>query len=248
MGDFFSCDRCGQCCRGFEKPLKNEGKTQSDIDFMDGPLYYYSNASQLRPALFGWEVELLSHLNKNFEFTPRTFVYDVKTSKPLVLTYNLNNDRCVFLEEENNCSIYENRPLVCRSFPLVTSGLGMAGIVFHRYECPRSFDVELEPFMIDSDYAQLMNEKYGGVFLWALVRDDASRWLRKMVFDAERSGLVELVRNEKRKNVVEKIRGETPIDCLGYLKVLRPSMALGVESKTKEFYSIDYARKLFEGV
>lgn len=39
-----------------------------------------------------------------------------------ILSYQLNVNVCPHLTEDNNCRIYNNRPLSCRAFPLISLG------------------------------------------------------------------------------------------------------------------------------
>jgi len=43
---------------------------------------------------------------------------NVKLSRPYMTNQDPNSKICVFMDEEGKCSIYENRPLICRSYPL----------------------------------------------------------------------------------------------------------------------------------
>lgn len=43
---------------------------------------------------------------------------NVKLSRPYMNNEDPNSKVCVFMDEEGKCSIYENRPLICRAYPL----------------------------------------------------------------------------------------------------------------------------------
>jgi len=43
---------------------------------------------------------------------------DIKLSHPYMCPTDPDTEVCVFLDEEHKCSIYENRPLICRSYPV----------------------------------------------------------------------------------------------------------------------------------
>ena len=36
-----------------------------------------------------------------------------------IYLYNSGNEKCIFLDENNQCKIYSNRPLVCRMYPIL---------------------------------------------------------------------------------------------------------------------------------
>ncbi|MGB9595267.1 MAG: YkgJ family cysteine cluster protein [Candidatus Poribacteria bacterium] len=43
---------------------------------------------------------------------------NVKLSRPYMNNEDPNSKVCVFMDEEGKCSIYENRPLICRAYPI----------------------------------------------------------------------------------------------------------------------------------
>jgi len=74
--------------------------------------------------LLEWEKEELEKLAKKKGITlkiePFDLGFDKKNSLYFFIYYTLNQEPCPFLEN-NKCSIYNNRPLVCRFFPLSKS-------------------------------------------------------------------------------------------------------------------------------
>jgi len=95
----FECNGCGKCCRNFGK---------------DGFL-----------PLWEWEVEeyekLASEKGVMLQIEPEAVIHDRKSGLLFCLKYGMrfgmNNQPCLFLNE-NRCSIYENRSLACRVFPM----------------------------------------------------------------------------------------------------------------------------------
>ena len=94
----FKCQKCGHCCRVF------------------------GNISNCLP-LWEWEVNRLKELAKqkriSFNVKPVDLVFDKRTNLAVCVHYWLDAP-CPFLIN-NECSIYEKRPLVCKGFPMVNN-------------------------------------------------------------------------------------------------------------------------------
>ncbi len=90
----FECKSCGKCCKSFGRGFL--------------PLYE-------------WEVPELSKLAEARSITlnikPFEALLDKKTNIAFASMFGMYNEPCPFLIE-NKCAIYENRPLVCRKFPM----------------------------------------------------------------------------------------------------------------------------------
>jgi len=97
MKKIFQCQGCGECCKQFGK----------------------ENNSFL--PLFEWETEDYKELAKQkgiaLNIEPIHFFLDKKSGFVFCLEYGMFNQPCPFLEN-NKCSIYNNRALVCRQFPI----------------------------------------------------------------------------------------------------------------------------------
>jgi len=95
MGEGFKCSGCGKCCSKF------------------GDKHYL--------PLYDWEVEVLlkeaKEKNIKINIKPLKYFLDKKSGIIVVFLYGMFNEPCVFLEN-NHCSIYKNRPSICKKFPL----------------------------------------------------------------------------------------------------------------------------------
>jgi Fe-S-cluster containining protein len=88
----FKCERCGFCCRTL---------LENDPDYLIGL------------SLFPDEVKL---------FDPKIIAPFTAfgINKPTNITsYQLTVATCPHINEANQCKIYENRPLVCKAFPII---------------------------------------------------------------------------------------------------------------------------------
>jgi Fe-S-cluster containining protein len=93
----FKCKGCGDCCRNF-------GDKDKCI------------------PLFSWEVEEYKKLAKKegifIEFEPIKYLLDENSKIVFIYLYGIKNRECPFLKE-NRCSIYKERAIICRQFPLL---------------------------------------------------------------------------------------------------------------------------------
>jgi len=127
----FKCRRCGACCRGqrWEALLLTEG----DVKRLSKALGYSSMS------------EFLDKECVHAEVTEPKEVYPLIGKQPLKATYAgfylkrfegenketvLKPHACRFVTEDNLCSIYQARPVVCRKFPYTTYH---DGDVIHAY-------------------------------------------------------------------------------------------------------------------
>lgn len=98
----FHCQRCTNCCKNlFKEQKKSFGLT-----------------------LFDFEAEILKKKAKKIALSlkPVNFIADKVSKKAIVLLWSIENKECPFLDKKE-CIIYENRPLVCRAFPVVSTGI-----------------------------------------------------------------------------------------------------------------------------
>lgn len=96
----FKCQHCTDCCKDFSNKEKN----------IDGL------------PLFEWEVEKMQNIAKErgtkLIIKPIILVGDKKSGKYICPTFKIPKGPCPFLKE-NKCSIYEQRPLICKSYPIM---------------------------------------------------------------------------------------------------------------------------------
>ena len=94
----FECLQCGHCCRTL---FKREGRITSGLTFFSNEEKELFPKNLVSPATgLGWGTSGPKH----------------------IIHYQLNSNTCPHLDENNLCKIYDNRPLVCQSFPLISIG------------------------------------------------------------------------------------------------------------------------------
>lgn len=185
-------------------------------------------------GLFEWEVSTLKkkakELSLSIRMKPDTIVWDQNSKKALVLLWNLEHDDCPFLSNDNCCRIYEDRPLVCQSYPLVA--VGILGPVERKKEdfivrsfeigggdCPNLVKLHLfEGKHFFSTAAPLWNtlfQAYGDVFLGALRYDGARLLLSEALKEAKDQKIINPARMDK--NVIKAILRGKPIGLFEFL-------------------------------
>ena len=123
----FSCLKCGVCCANIRQKIESD-----DSDFIKANLFGNSPIVQLVSVedmslpIWPWEAEILrkkaEELKVKADIKPFRTVFDINKNKSLILSYFIDHDLCPFLKE-NQCIVYNHRPLVCRQFPIQTIGL-----------------------------------------------------------------------------------------------------------------------------
>lgn len=110
----FKCTKCGDCCKDFECD-STKGK--------ETPRFHEEFLFLLRKQylkIYPWEKETYEgHLRKigsKRKVLPSIVVFDLKMNTTIVICYTLDGGNCPLLKD-NICSIYEDRPYVCREFP-----------------------------------------------------------------------------------------------------------------------------------
>ncbi|MFB0561817.1 MAG: YkgJ family cysteine cluster protein [Candidatus Lokiarchaeia archaeon] len=85
----FQCQRCARCCAHTEE--RSRRILLSDLDIL--------------------------RIEKNLALRRENFVEPVQGYYPFGFLMKMVDGKCIFLDENKTCKIYEIRPLICRCFP-----------------------------------------------------------------------------------------------------------------------------------
>jgi Fe-S-cluster containining protein len=134
----FSGQKCGVCCN-----------SRDDASF--GMVVLDFEAKTLRKKS--------KELNIDFKLEPSVSFSDKKSQKELVVSYKFEYETCPFYQ--NKCLIYEDRPLLCRAFPLITAGIHSDGEIIRSAFCPENQRLK------DLEYKSIKDtlNVYGNCFL-----------------------------------------------------------------------------------
>ena len=103
----FECLKCGNCC----KDLSKESIPDIGLPCFTGIKLLTLSAPIL--IINDWEKSLFPEEN----IAPCHAFFDLENNQTIIMDYALNTNHCPNLLPDNQCTIYEKRPLICKGFP-----------------------------------------------------------------------------------------------------------------------------------
>lgn len=117
------CVRTGECCHIREDiriDPQEEQNLKQHVYLNSGVVYLYP-FSKYTISLSHPEAQWMREEAKGrgilLRILPKKVLYDAKTGIAVVYDWFVDHDVCPFLEGTNNCTIYPNRPQICKDFP-----------------------------------------------------------------------------------------------------------------------------------
>ncbi|GIU69619.1 MAG: hypothetical protein KatS3mg002_0855 [Candidatus Woesearchaeota archaeon] len=124
----FICTQCGECCHIREKKDISEEEEKAYFSYMynNFGIIYFAKLSDVTITIWPEEKEVLEKIAKekgvNISFKSKRGYYDAEDKSLIIIDYYIDADICPFFNRKaKQCTIYENRPLICRSYPLLTT-------------------------------------------------------------------------------------------------------------------------------
>jgi Fe-S-cluster containining protein len=124
----FICTQCGECCHIREKKniTEREESAYKNYLFKHYGIIYLADLSDITISIFPEEKEALEKESKKMsikiDIKPKRAIYDKKSERLIILDYFINHDVCPFYNKKTKlCGVYAQRPLICRSYPLITA-------------------------------------------------------------------------------------------------------------------------------
>ncbi len=125
----FNCTLCGECCHIREK---DKGVSIEDEDnyrnymFSKFGIIYLARLNDITINIWPEEAEKLKEEAKlkgvKINIVPKRVIYDKSHHEIIVLDYYIDHDICPFFDKKNKlCGVYSVRPLICNSYPLLTT-------------------------------------------------------------------------------------------------------------------------------
>lgn len=198
----FQCIKCGKCC-------KNLKQVNENIPYK-GLL------------IFEWEAHILTQKAQDLGIkisilTGHSF-YDQKSNQLIVLHWVLNHENCPFLSERNECLIYEDRPLICKLFPIENSGLFERAILnqplvrMDLMGCSqKEFFSKLKEEIGDKktfeEASKRVYEVFGEHYLASLQFDLVNYWIHEQVKEMEAKRLIKILRQGNEIPQTNKFEG-----------------------------------------
>lgn len=117
------CNRCGGCCKireNFRMDVKDEHHIKEQVYRRTRVLYLYP-LNRYTISLSHEEKARLERIGKErnvpINILPKKVIYDAVNDKAQVWDWFVDHNVCPFLKGDNECTIYEDRPEICRMFP-----------------------------------------------------------------------------------------------------------------------------------
>ncbi|MCX6815629.1 MAG: YkgJ family cysteine cluster protein [Candidatus Aenigmarchaeota archaeon] len=176
--DKFECKGYGDCCRGLKQKFSNERIEK--ISQMRA-LVLVPDPKDVGLPVFDWEAEKIrscaDEAGKYVDLSPLWITVSHK-KEAVVISWNLNHDVCPFLHG-NRCGIYNDRPTICRCFPVASSGFmdvflgkGKANVNFSDMcRCWPDNKIETPPEMKIEDMYRFFYGIFGDSYLASLRSD-----------------------------------------------------------------------------
>lgn len=117
------CVRTGECCHIREDVKINpeeDARYKLAVYDTSGVIYLYPLSRYTISVSHDeakWMQNEAQRRNITLSILPKRVIYDENTQKALVYDWFVDHDVCPFLHGTNHCSIYPNRPDICKDFP-----------------------------------------------------------------------------------------------------------------------------------
>jgi Fe-S-cluster containining protein len=151
----FSCERCGLCC-----------KSENNSQFLGVRLFDFE-AERIRKLALEKKISA--------RIVPSLTIADKKSRRELAIMYKFEHTECPFYSE-SGCRIYDERPLLCRAFPIITSGRYSDGEIARSGMCQGIKNRGEFP----NDVKEVIKE-FGESYLYCVLFEETLHKIRKNV-------------------------------------------------------------------
>lgn len=124
----FVCTQCGECCHIREEKNISEEDENNYFTYMYKTfgIIYYAKLSDITINIWPEEKDILEEqakkMNIALSIKPKRAFYNKNDNSLIILDYFIDSDICPFFnEQKKQCGVYEHRPLICKSYPLLTT-------------------------------------------------------------------------------------------------------------------------------
>lgn len=216
----FECKGYADCCRN----LKNASKERAEKFASVGVLNLAADPANIALPVFDWEIGKMKDIAKEtgryISVKPLWVAIDHK-DRPVVVMWNLDHNDCPFLSG-NDCTIYSDRPTICRSFPVTGSGFiqassGKNDIKIASSTACRCWKEQIGDLgkMTVSDMYKTFYGIFGESYLAALKYDMQFVFVTRVIQDLVDKGKIKPVYVDKKR--LEKILQKGSVGFSGFL-------------------------------
>ncbi|MBI4018041.1 MAG: YkgJ family cysteine cluster protein [Candidatus Aenigmarchaeota archaeon] len=190
--DKFECCRCGACCTNI-RTLHQDAKEQRII-------FRIPDNEGTGLPLWPWEAERLRKIAEergiDASIEPLQFFYDKKGKQGVIVSYHLNSNSCPFYKP-GECTVYGQRPHVCRMFPLISSGIFEFRFGrqprFARTVCNSDSGAGCYEAGNAKDFAGRMRQYYDDSFIVAVQNDIINYFIASKIKELTQEGVIDPV-------------------------------------------------------
>jgi len=165
----FECNLQGCCCANLRGQISKDEIEEYNFRNKNGQIYYLMPPKDWTINLFEWEVkrliEIAKEKNVNVELKPNIILFDEKQKVGIAIGWNLEHDNCPFLSNLK-CSIYTERPLACRLYPLKGIFEPEDGTAFV-FKCPRVDKNYFGAKLKMAEALKLLRSYFGDIFYYS---------------------------------------------------------------------------------
>jgi Fe-S-cluster containining protein len=160
MEDKFKCSMCGFCCSNLGR--KNEDETIEE-DKLNLLPFFRLHPEKEGLHLYDFEYKKIRKLAEDkgirVKFFPFMVLFDLNSDKVIVIDWIMEEKICPFMKD-NKCTIYTDRPMICRRYPVFMQSGKNTKIALSLGACHNNIK--------NKDSVQKIKEFYGDLFDYAV--------------------------------------------------------------------------------
>lgn len=176
----FKCKQCGICCKRIRN--RQEYYDEQEKEFIKNyfygklPVVQLEQPEKMTFPIWPWEARQIIEKAKQKGIDPKIkplrAIFDLEREETIVTSYFIDSDECTFLDNEDKCIAYEQRPSICRQFPLQNST--------EFAECPGTENINVNTAQQLGSYEGLLNY-FGESFKSAEKNDNLVLWQNNLI-------------------------------------------------------------------
>lgn len=183
----FECIKCGICCKNLIGKIKESSLLASGEHL--NAVFLAQPIDKIGLSVFDWEKEIMEEEGRKLDiqvrFLPLHFLVDKIDEKAVVLSWMLSHINCPFLKNDE-CLIYEKRPLICRSYPITFLEIKKSFDGFDidieiSKECPKIVEIEFDENVYFDEFVRKYYEIYGETFKDAVLLFLVNSFVRNLI-------------------------------------------------------------------
>ena len=192
------------------------------------PIIQLVPVEQMSLSVWDWEAKRLNKKAKELgikaDIKPFRALFDLNTNKTIIMSYYLDHDSCPFLDEKNLCKAYEERPLVCKQFPIQTVSLEEKPSVM---KCPAVEDAKTKT-------KEEMNPYFAEIYKYAQKNDDLIRWQNQKIIELLKNKKIRPIKDYPYNFLLKRMNNSEKIDFTEYIFEEKITIPEEIEEETKQ--------------